>query len=127
MADFFRFSDEQWARIEPLLPQDTRGMPWADDRRVLSGIVHALKSGGRWGACPEHVYGPKKTHHNRFRRWAERGVWDAGIPPQPSVTALFARTNLPFKFFARMRSWTLSTTVCRRVDWVCSCCSATLR
>ncbi|QZH73958.1 MAG: hypothetical protein JY451_09290 [Erythrobacter sp.] len=26
MADFFWFSDKQWARIEPLLPQDTRGM-----------------------------------------------------------------------------------------------------
>ena len=76
MADFFWFSDEQWARIEPLLPQDTRGMPRVDDRRVLSGIVHALKSGGRWGDCPEQVYGPKKTLYNRFRRWAERGVWE---------------------------------------------------
>lgn len=49
MADFFWFSDEQWARIAPLLPQDTRGMPRVDDRRVLSSIDHALKSGGRWG------------------------------------------------------------------------------
>ncbi len=46
MADFFWFSDEQWARIEPLLPKDRRGMPRVDDRQVLSGIVHALKSGG---------------------------------------------------------------------------------
>lgn len=76
MADFFWFSDDQWARIQPLLPQDTRGMPRVDDRRVLSGIVHTLKSGGRWGDCPEHVYGPKKTLYNRFRRWAERGVWE---------------------------------------------------
>src|SRR5690606_24328858 len=76
MADFFWFSDEQWARIEPLLPTDTRGMPRVDDRRVLSGIVQALKSGGRWGDCPEHVYGPKKTLYNRFRPWAERGVWE---------------------------------------------------
>ena len=76
MANFFWFSDEQWARIEPLLPTDTRGMPRVDDRRVLSGIVHALKSGGRWSDCPEHVYGPKKTLYNRFRRWAERGVWE---------------------------------------------------
>ena len=67
MTDFFWFSDEQRARIEPLPPQDTRGMPRVDDRRVLSGIVHALKSGGRWGDCPEHVYGPKKTLYNRFR------------------------------------------------------------
>ena len=76
MADFFWFSDDQWARIEPLLPNDTRGMPGVDDRRVLSGIVQALKSGGRWGDCPEHVYGPKKTLYNRFVRWAERGIWE---------------------------------------------------
>ena len=25
MADFFWFSDAQWARIEPLLPTDIRG------------------------------------------------------------------------------------------------------
>ena len=31
MADFFWFSDEQWSRIEPLLPCDTRGMPRVDD------------------------------------------------------------------------------------------------
>ena len=42
MPDFFWFSDAQWARIGPLLPTDTRGMARVDDRRVLSGIVHAL-------------------------------------------------------------------------------------
>lgn len=45
MAEFFWFSDAQWARIEPLLPTDTRGMARVDDRRVLSGIVHALRNG----------------------------------------------------------------------------------
>lgn len=75
MSDFFWFSDEQRARIEPLLPTDTRGMPRANDRRVLSGIIHALKNGGRWTDCPRDVYGPKKTLYNRFVRWAERGVW----------------------------------------------------
>jgi transposase len=77
MSGYFWFSDVQWARIEPLLPTDVRGMKRVDDRRVLSGIVHALKSGGRWVDCPEHVYGPKKTLYNRFVRWAERGVWES--------------------------------------------------
>jgi mannitol 2-dehydrogenase len=27
MPDFFWFSDEQWARIEPLLPSDARHEP----------------------------------------------------------------------------------------------------
>ena len=76
MSDFFWFSDEQWSRIEPLLPTGTRGMARVDDRRVLSGIVHALKNGGRWADCPREIYGPKKTLYNRFVRWAERNVWE---------------------------------------------------
>ena len=76
MSDFFWFSDAQWARIGPLLPTDTRGMARVDDRRVLSGIVHALRNGGRWADCPREVYGPKKTLYNRFVRWAERGIWE---------------------------------------------------
>jgi len=75
MADFFWFSDAQWARIEPLLPTNPRGKERVDDRRVLSGIVHALKCGGRW-ADGAGVYGPKKTVYNRFVRWAERGIWE---------------------------------------------------
>jgi transposase len=47
MSDFFWFSDAQWARIEPLLPTDVRGKKQVDDRRVLSGIVHAMRCGGR--------------------------------------------------------------------------------
>jgi len=93
MADFFWFSDVQWSRIEPLLPTGTRGMPRVDDRRVLSGIVHALQSGGRWGDCPEHVYGPKKTLYNRFVRWAERGVWE-GI-----FNALAGAEGVPDRLF----------------------------
>jgi len=86
MADFFWFSDAQWARIAPLLPTNTHGNARVDDRRVLSGIVHALQSGGRWGDCPEQVYGPKKTLYNRFVRWAERGIWE-GIFRAPSILA----------------------------------------
>lgn len=52
---------------------DTRGKKRIDDRRVPSGIVHALKNGGRWTDCPRETYGPKKTLYNRFVRWAERG------------------------------------------------------
>ena len=75
MADLFWFSDAQWERIAPLLPTDVRGKPRVDDRRVLSGIVHALRCGGRWADCAD-VYGPKKTLYNRFVRWSERGVWE---------------------------------------------------
>jgi transposase len=36
--NLFWLSDEQWARIEPHLPTDVRGVERANDRRVISGI-----------------------------------------------------------------------------------------
>src|SRR5436305_13838729 len=71
----FWLSDGQWERIEPHLPTDVRGVERQDDRRVISGIVHVLKSGCRWCDCPPE-YGPHTTIYNRFVRWAERGIWD---------------------------------------------------
>ena len=88
IRDYFWLNDDQFSRLEPLLPTDTRGVARVDDRRVISGIVHVLKSGGRWADAPE-VYGPRKTLYNRFVRWAAKGVWtdifhtlaSAGGPP----------------------------------------------
>ena len=73
--NLFWLSDEQWGRIEPHLPTDVRGKARVDDRRVISGIVHVIKSGCRWCDCPPE-YGPPTTIYNRFVRWAERGVWE---------------------------------------------------
>ncbi|GBQ32710.1 Transposase [Acidocella aminolytica 101 = DSM 11237] len=73
--NLFWLSDKQWAKIEPLLPTDVRGKARVDDRKVLSGILHVLKSGCRWCDCPPD-YGPPTTIYNRFVRWAERGVWE---------------------------------------------------
>lgn len=73
--NLFWLSDDQWRQIEPHLPTDVRGKDRVDDRRVISGIVHVLKSGCRWCDCPPE-YGPPTTIYNRFVRWAERGVWE---------------------------------------------------
>ena len=48
--DCFWLSEAQFARLAPHLPTDTRGKPRVDDRRVISGIVHVLKTGGVWTA-----------------------------------------------------------------------------
>ena len=67
-------SEAQWGAIEPLLPKNQPGARRTDDRRVLSGIVHVLKTGCRWQDCPS-VYGPPTTIYNRFRRSTMRGLW----------------------------------------------------
>ena len=71
----FWLSDKQWSKIEPLLPKDVRGKARVDDRRVISGILHVIKSGCRWCDCPPE-YGPATTIYNRFIRWAKRGIWE---------------------------------------------------
>lgn len=73
--NLFWLTDQQWEKIEPLLPTDVRGKDRVDDRRVISGILHVLKSGCRWCDCPPE-YGPPTTIYNRFTRWARRGVWE---------------------------------------------------
>jgi transposase len=72
--DFFWLTKDQFARLKPLLLTDTRGKPRVDNRRVISGIVHVLKCGGRWIDAPD-VYGPSETLYTRFVCWAAKGVW----------------------------------------------------
>ena len=60
------------------------GTPWClevgraarcvDGRRILSGIIHVLRTGCRWQDCPP-TYGPPTTVYNRFHRWSRRGLW----------------------------------------------------
>src|SRR5580692_9836139 len=67
-------SDVEWARLEPLLPRGRKGARRVDDRRVVSGILHMLRSGARWRDCPSE-YGPYTTIYNRFNRWSRQGIW----------------------------------------------------
>ncbi|SEH67389.1 IS5/IS1182 family transposase, partial [Magnetospirillum fulvum] len=84
----FWLTDEQFVRLASHLPTDTRGKARVDDRRVISGIIHVLKSGCRWVDAPS-AYGPRKTLYNRFVRWGDKGIWQnifhalasAGGPP----------------------------------------------
>jgi transposase len=76
MADLFWLSDEQWVVIEPFMPKNQPGPERNDDRQVISGIIHVVKTGCRWCDCPSE-YGPPTTIYNRFNRWSRRGFWKA--------------------------------------------------
>lgn len=97
----FWLTEDQFARLQPLLPDKVRGVPRVDDRRVKSGIIHVLKSSCRWVDAPAN-YGARKTLYNRFVRWAEKGIWvhllvaltDAGGPPsQPLIDSSAIRAH----------------------------------
>jgi transposase len=74
MASEYWLDGAAWRAIEPLLPRNQPGARRVDDRRIISGIVHVLRSGCRWKDCPS-VYGPYTTVYNRWNRWCGRGIW----------------------------------------------------
>ena len=47
MSKVFWLDDAAWSVVEPLLPRNQPGPRRSDDRRIISGIVHVLRSG-----CP---------------------------------------------------------------------------
>ena len=70
----FWLSNEAWQAMEPHLPKGLPGKPRVDDRTVISGILHVLKTGCRWRDVPA-VYGPPTTIYNRYHRWSQRRIW----------------------------------------------------
>jgi transposase len=80
--NLFWLSDGQWSRIAPLLPTDIRGKDRVDDRRVISGILHVLKSGCRW--CEGETQMIDSTHIKSHRSASGGNVW-----PAPSASGLF--------------------------------------
>ena len=71
----YELSTHEWSVIRPMLPNQPRGVPRVDDRRILNGIFWVLRSGAPWRDVPE-CFGPRTTCYNRFVRWRQAGVWD---------------------------------------------------
>jgi len=67
-------TDHEWAAIKLMLPNKPRGVPRANDRRVLNGIFWVLRSGAPWRDLPDS-FGPYTTCYNRFVCWRRAGVW----------------------------------------------------
>jgi len=91
-------TDDQWARVEPLLPPQRsgrRGRPYHDHRRILNGLLWLAKTGVPWRDLPER-FGPWKTVANRFYRWRQAGIW------QRMLTALLWQADQ-----ANVLEWTV--------------------
>ena len=76
MANRGDLTNEQWERIEPLLPKPKtkRGRPAQEHRTVLNGILWVLRTGAPWRDMPER-YGKWTTIYSRFQRWRKAEVW----------------------------------------------------
>ncbi len=75
---FRQFTDEQWERIEPLLPTNAgrQGHPFRDNRTVVEAIVYRYRTGISWRDLPREQFGPWQTVWKRHARYARDGTWD---------------------------------------------------
>jgi transposase len=68
-------TEEQWTRLEPLLPRSWRGPQPRDLRRTINGILWILRTGAPWRDLPT-CYGSWQTAASRCYRWRAVGIWD---------------------------------------------------
>ena len=99
----FWLNDQQWSAIEPHLPRNQPGARRVDDRRVISGIVHVLKTGCRWCDVPRE-YGPPTTIYNRFNRWSRRRFWTGLLEALAESGAVTRSTQIDSTYVKAQRS-----------------------
>jgi len=71
-----RLTDEQWARVRPLLPPQRGGVgrPPNEHRAVLGGILWVARTDSSWREMPEE-YGKWETAYRRYQLWSKQGLW----------------------------------------------------
>lgn len=83
----FWLTEEQLSHMQPLLPNEPRGMPRIDDRRVISGFIHVIRGGPMCRGAPV-ACGPHKTLCNRFVRWSRAGALAALAAENAAIDAV---------------------------------------
>jgi len=71
-------SNEQWARIEGLVPgkKTDRGRSGADNRLFVDAVLWMARGCAPWRDLPTD-FGNWITVYTRFRRWTLSGVWES--------------------------------------------------
>lgn len=77
MSRWKSLTDAQWAKIEPMLPENKPhgGRPWRSHRQILNAILWVIRTGAPWRDVPRERFGPWSTIYTRFRRWRDSGLW----------------------------------------------------
>jgi len=72
-------TDDEWARLEPLIPPaKPGGRPRQTNmREALNAIFYLLRTGCPWRYLPRDGFPPRSTVYNIFRNFQKDGVWEA--------------------------------------------------
>ena len=69
-------TDEQWVRLQAVLPQRRQGPRSKNgDRNFIDAVLYRARTGVPWRDLPER-FGPWKSVYNRFANWAQCGHWE---------------------------------------------------
>lgn len=76
MTRRYGLRDDQWARIEHLLPGRAGhvGVTAKDNRRFVEAVLYRYRAGIAWRDLPER-FGDFRVIHLRHTRWSRSGVW----------------------------------------------------
>ena len=76
MVRRYGLRDEQWEKIETLLPgrEGTVGVTAKDNRLFVEAVIYRYRAGIPWRDLPER-FGDWNNIARRHRRWAVSGVW----------------------------------------------------
>ncbi len=76
MVRRYGLRDDQWAKIETLLPgrEGTVGVTAQDNRLFVEAVLYRYRAGIPWRDLPER-FGDFRVIHTRHTRWSRRGVW----------------------------------------------------
>jgi transposase len=77
MGRRYALRDDQWERIQGLLPgrAGTVGVTAKDNRLFVEAVLYRYRAGIPWRDLPER-FGDYKNVHRRWSRWAASGVWE---------------------------------------------------
>jgi len=70
-------ADDVWDKVSPHLPGKVTdcGVTAADNRLFLEAVLWRVRTGAPWRDLPQ-AFGNWNSAFRRFRRWAERGVFE---------------------------------------------------
>lgn len=73
----YALRDDQWNRIEPLLPGKAGdvGVTARDNRLFVEAVLYRYRAGIAWRDLPER-FGDFRVIHTRHMRWSRKGVWE---------------------------------------------------
>lgn len=76
MVRRYALRDDQWEKIENLLPgrDGTVGVTAKDNRLFVEAVLYRYRAGIPWRDLPER-FGDFRVVHTRHTRWSTRGVW----------------------------------------------------